>query len=116
MREALLIARREYVERIRSKAFRVSTLLIPIVFGLIFGIGAFSAKLTGGPKHLVLASNDPILAESVRAELLALRGEGSRREQSFAIKRGGEGPGNGERTGGSERGGGGQADRWLPVA
>jgi ABC-2 type transport system permease protein len=85
MREALLIARREYVERIRSKAFRVSTLLIPIVFGLIFGIGAFSAKLTGGPKHLVLASNDPILAESVQAELLALRGEGSRREQASRL-------------------------------
>ena len=43
MREALLIARREYLERIRSKAFRVSTVLIPLVFGLIFGIGAFSA-------------------------------------------------------------------------
>ena len=32
MREALLIARREYLERIRSKAFRISTVLIPSVF------------------------------------------------------------------------------------
>ena len=48
MREALLIARREYVERIRSKAFRISTVLIPLLFGLIFGIGALSGKLSGG--------------------------------------------------------------------
>ena len=47
MREAWLIARREYLERIRSKAFRVSTVLIPLLFALIFGIGAFSAKLVG---------------------------------------------------------------------
>ena len=40
MHEALLIARREYLERIRSKAFRISTVLIPTGFAVIFGIGA----------------------------------------------------------------------------
>jgi ABC-2 type transport system permease protein len=71
MREALLIARREYVERIGSKAFRISTVLIPLFFALIFGAGALSGKLSGGARHLVVASNDPLLAESVRAELIA---------------------------------------------
>jgi ABC-2 type transport system permease protein len=71
MHEALLIARREYVERIRSRAFRISTVLIPVAFGFIFGIGALSGKLTGGPKHIVVASNDAVLAESERAELMA---------------------------------------------
>jgi ABC-2 type transport system permease protein len=84
MREAWLIARREYLERIRSKAFRVSTVLIPLLFALIFGIGAFSAKLTGGAKHIVVASNDLMLAESVRAELLALR-ENERRARSSPL-------------------------------
>jgi ABC-2 type transport system permease protein len=73
MHEALLIARREYVERIRSRAFRISTLLIPLAFGFIFGIGALSGRLTSGPKHIVVASNDAALAESERAELLAAR-------------------------------------------
>src|ERR1700728_487618 len=73
MREALLIARREYLERIRSRAFRVSTVLIPAVFGLIFGLGALSGKLGRGTGHLVVASNDAVLAESVRAELLSAR-------------------------------------------
>ena len=71
MREALLIARREYLERIRSKAFRISTVLIPLFFALIFGVGALSGKLSGGAKHIVVASNDPLLAESERAELMA---------------------------------------------
>jgi ABC-2 type transport system permease protein len=72
MREALLIARREYVERIGSKAFRISTVLIPLFFALIFGAGALSGKLSGGGvRHIVVASDDPLLAESVRAELIA---------------------------------------------
>ncbi len=71
MREALLIARREYLERIRGKAFRISTVVIPLFIALIFGAGALSGKLSGGPRHIVVASNDPLLAESVRAELMA---------------------------------------------
>jgi ABC-2 type transport system permease protein len=71
MHEALLIARREYVERIRSRAFRISTVLIPVAFAFIFGIGALSGKLAGGPKHIVVASNDDVLAETERAELIA---------------------------------------------
>src|ERR1700677_3275320 len=71
MHEALLIARREYVERIRSRAFRISTVLIPVAFGFIFGVGALSGKLSGGPRHIVVASNDLLLAESEQAELVA---------------------------------------------
>jgi ABC-2 type transport system permease protein len=71
MREALLIARREYLERIRSKAFRISTVLIPLFFAVIFGVGALSGKLSGGSRHVLVVSNDPQLAESERAELIA---------------------------------------------
>jgi ABC-2 type transport system permease protein len=71
MREAWLVARREYLERIRSKAFRISTVLIPVFISLIFGAGALSGKLSKGPRHIVVASNDPLLAESERAEMIA---------------------------------------------
>ena len=70
MREAWLIARREYLERIRSKAFRISTVLIPVFFGLIFAIGALTGKLGVGAGRVVVASDNPVLAESVRAELM----------------------------------------------
>jgi ABC-2 type transport system permease protein len=45
--------------------------LIPVAFAFIFGIGALSGKLAGGPKHIVVASNDDVLAETERAELIA---------------------------------------------
>ena len=69
MHEALLIARREYLERVRSKAFRVSTVLIPVVFAIVFGIGDFSGRMGGGAKNIVIASDDAALAQSVRAEM-----------------------------------------------
>ena len=74
MHEALLVARREYLERIRSRAFRISTVLIPMIFAGIFGIGYLSARARSDAKHLVVASNDPALAENVRAELLSVAG------------------------------------------
>ena len=70
MHSALLIARREYLERVRSKAFRISTVVIPIVFAGIFGIGAFSAMHLGGDTDITVASNDTQLAQGVRDELL----------------------------------------------
>ena len=70
MRETLLIAKREYVERVRSKAFRISTVLIPLVFAGVIGMGAFSGKMASGPRSIVVASNDPVLAQCTRTELL----------------------------------------------
>lgn len=70
MREALLIAKREYIERVRSKAFRISTVLIPLVFAGVFGMGAFSGKMASGARNIVVASNDRVLAECTRTELL----------------------------------------------
>jgi len=69
MHDAWLIAKREYLERVRSKTFRISTVLIPVVFALIFGLGAISGKVSGRPRTIVVASNDPALAQSVRTEL-----------------------------------------------
>lgn len=84
MREALLIARREYLERVRSRAFRISTVLIPVVFAAIFGMGALSGNLGGGVRHIIVASNDPVLADCTRLELLTAHepNAGRRRNRS----------------------------------
>ena len=37
MREVLLIARREYLERVRSRAFLLMTILFPLMTGLLIG-------------------------------------------------------------------------------
>ena len=70
MRNALLIAKREYVERIRSRAFRISTVLMPLLFGVIFGVGSFSANHIASGAHIVIVSDDAALAGHVRDELL----------------------------------------------
>ena len=70
MHSALLVARREYLERVRSKAFRISTVLIPMVFAGVIAISVFSVTHLSGGGHLVIASNDAQLANGVREELL----------------------------------------------
>ena len=39
MRNMLLIARREYMEQVRGRAFRMTTVGLPAVFALIVGVG-----------------------------------------------------------------------------
>ena len=43
MRNLLLVARREYLEQIRGRAFRVSTILVPALFALIIFIAILSS-------------------------------------------------------------------------
>ena len=69
MHEALLIARREYLERIRSKAFLFMTIAFPAILGLSFGGSILAARLGSGAKHVVIASNDAGFAQSVLAEV-----------------------------------------------
>ena len=69
MHDMLLIAKREYLEQIRGRAFRMSTIGLPLVFAVILGI-AYAANLNlGSNKRLVINSSDPVLAEAIRAEM-----------------------------------------------
>jgi ABC-2 type transport system permease protein len=69
MREVLLIARREYLERVRSRAFLMMTILFPLMIGLLLGGSIFAGKLGTGVKDIAIASNDPALARAVAAEM-----------------------------------------------
>jgi ABC-2 type transport system permease protein len=69
MRNMLLIARREYLERVRSKAFLFMTLFVPV---LIIGVTVGPTMLMGrmaGTKRLVVAASDLQTAEMIRREL-----------------------------------------------
>jgi ABC-2 type transport system permease protein len=71
MHNVFLIARREYMERIRTKSFMVTTVLIPaLMIGGIFG----SMMLTGKTKstsHIAVVSRDQQLATDLEGELTA---------------------------------------------
>ena len=70
MRNMLLIARREYLEQIRGKAFRLSTIGLPALFAVIIGIGYVASLGLGANKHLIITGNDALLAGAIRTQLL----------------------------------------------
>jgi ABC-2 type transport system permease protein len=70
MRNIWLIARREYLERVRTKSFIVTTVLIPaLMLGGIFGPALLQTRSSGGTKHLMVVASDGRTAELIRDQL-----------------------------------------------
>jgi ABC-2 type transport system permease protein len=70
LRNTLLVAKREYLERVRSKVFRITTVLVPVgvaAIGFLAGMG--SKRLDQGVRQLAIVSNQPQLAAEVQTEL-----------------------------------------------
>ena len=72
MRNIWLIARREYLERIRTKSFIVMTILLPAIMAAV----AFGGSLLGGGKskpaaHIIVVTQDVQLGLSLQSELEA---------------------------------------------
>jgi ABC-2 type transport system permease protein len=74
MRNIFLIARREYLEQIRGRAFRLSTVGLPLLFAAIVAIGYGSTLGIGSRKHLVVASSNAALANDVREQMVRAKG------------------------------------------
>jgi ABC-2 type transport system permease protein len=70
MRNIVLVAKREYLEQIRGRAFRLSTILVPLLFAIIIGIAFLSGRGSGVGKHVVVASPRAALAEAIRKEIV----------------------------------------------
>lgn len=58
MRNILIVAQREYLERVRSKAFILTTILIPVLFAAIYA-GPLLLKSGGGERTLALVNDGP---------------------------------------------------------
>jgi ABC-2 type transport system permease protein len=70
MRNILLIARREYLEQIRGRAFRLTTVLLPLLFGGMMGVGYFTSHRSVEGRHVAIAADSAALAGDVRSHLL----------------------------------------------
>jgi ABC-2 type transport system permease protein len=69
MHNVWLIARREYLERIRTRGFLVTTVLIPVIMGgFLFG-STFLASKVNSDTHIAVVSSDTQLALDLQAEL-----------------------------------------------
>lgn len=71
MHNLMLVARREYLEQVRGRAFRITTILIPLLFLALIGVMVLVGRGASGAKHIVIASNDAALAGEVRSQLLS---------------------------------------------
>ena len=69
MHNIWLIAKREYTERIRTKAFIISTVLIPALMGGgIFGVAAIASK-SKTTSHIAIVSSQPQPAQDLKQQL-----------------------------------------------
>ena len=69
MHDVWLIARREYIERIRTRGFLITTVLIPIIMGgFIFGSSFLGSKVSS-ESHIAIVSSDLQPALDLQDEL-----------------------------------------------
>ena len=72
MHNAWLVIRREYLERIRSKAFIIMTLLMPVFMASTILVPTFLSDMKSGvTRRIVLVASNAAIAEAVKQELMA---------------------------------------------
>ena len=68
-RKIFAVIRREYVERIRTKAFWIATLLIPILFFAIIVVQIIASSKTGGERRLAVVDTTGNLYPALQREI-----------------------------------------------
>jgi ABC-2 type transport system permease protein len=66
----LLIAKREYLEQVRGRAFRMTTIGLPAIFALIVAVGYLSSLGLGANRHMAVLASNAALADQIRDQLL----------------------------------------------
>jgi ABC-2 type transport system permease protein len=70
MRNFLLIAKREYLQQVRGRAFKLSTILLPLGIMAMLGATYFTGRNAHGDRHIAIACDSAPLAEDMRRQLL----------------------------------------------
>jgi ABC-2 type transport system permease protein len=88
MRNLFLIAKREYVTRVRSKSFLIMTLLVPVLMGaLTIGPGLLTvALMKQGAKHFVVVTSRQSVGQAIKARLSESQERESKRAEEVKIK------------------------------
>jgi len=71
MRNIWIIMKREYVERVRTRAFLVLTLLLPGIMTVLMALPAKLATVGQKAQHIVIVASTQQFGETVRQQLLA---------------------------------------------
>jgi len=70
MNNIFLIAKREYLEKIRGRAFKISTVLVPVLAIALQGVGYLTHRTAKSGDRVAIAAQDPVLAAEVRRQIL----------------------------------------------
>ncbi len=73
MRKVLLIIQREYIVRVRTKAFLIFTVLMPLLVGSVVVLPSKLMMQSGGARRIVIVAADSTLANAMKSELSASR-------------------------------------------
>ncbi|MGA7832210.1 MAG: ABC transporter permease [Terracidiphilus sp.] len=71
MHNILLIAKREYLEQIRGRAFKISTVMVPVLIVVLMVWSSWSEHNAGTGMHIAIASNSAPLANAISREIVA---------------------------------------------
>jgi ABC-2 type transport system permease protein len=64
-----LVAKREYLERIRAKSFLIMTVLIPVLMGGLVYAAALANGRSGSNLHIAVVTQDPKFGADLKSEL-----------------------------------------------
>jgi ABC-2 type transport system permease protein len=70
MRNILLVAKREYLEQIRGRAFIVSTVLVPLIMVALLVWGSITESKAAGGRHVAIVAQNQVLANELRRRML----------------------------------------------
>ncbi|MGA2352704.1 MAG: ABC transporter permease [Terracidiphilus sp.] len=75
MRKILLIAKREYLEQIHGRAFKFSTVLVPLLIVALLGWSSITNRKATAAMRVAITSDNAELADLVRRQLIDDRDE-----------------------------------------
>ena len=70
MHNTLLIAKREYLEQIRGRAFKISTIALPLLVAALLGFSHYMDSKANTGRHIAIVADDAVLANQVRQQML----------------------------------------------
>ncbi len=76
MRSIFLIARREYMERVHTKAFIFSLIFFPAIMALAIAVPAYFSSHDAASKNSIVVTSDAALGQALTAELAASQDAG----------------------------------------
>ncbi len=78
MRNTWLIIRREYLERVRTRSFLVSTILLPaFMFGVTVLPSLIASRKSNVARHIVVAASDQAVADAISKQLTSKDNDGT---------------------------------------